>query len=452
MFPKNNPSKSALTLAIKALNQIEKSKITASLALARVIKKMNVKDRGAISYANRLVKETLRRQNVIDNIIRHSLAPESMKNLGFDVKSFLRIYVYQTKLTTQGGIKSITMAQMGRSILGWNRVAPIEEALGKILNLDLKALHALASDEERVGLKTFHPTWFVRYCIRLLGRNRAISFLRKNMDIPPTYIRINTLKGNEDTILSKIHSEGVQTRSKDNLRFVYEITERKVPPTRTDAFKEGLFFIQDKSSCLAVEVCDPKPGMTVIDVCAAPGGKTTYLAQLMENKGTIYSLDYSTRRMKILKSELERMGTKIVHAIIADAYNPFPLNIQADLLLLDPPCSSTGAFWKTPSAKWRIEPRSIRHLASVQYSMLEKCVNHIKLGGYLVYSTCSITVEENEMQIEKLLKRHPNFALVEAKPWVGVHGLRGQTDSQRLYPDKHDSNGFYIAKLVKYLE
>jgi 16S rRNA (cytosine967-C5)-methyltransferase len=189
--------------------------------------------------------------------------------------------------------------------------------------------------------------------------------------------------------------------------------------------------------------------MVVLDVCAAPGAKTTYIAQLMRNQGSIYSVDYSVRRMQTWQKEVFRMGVEIAEPIIADARSSLPFTAEADVVILDPPCTSTGAFGKFPSAKWRLTPRSIERMAGVQWLIINNCAEKVKAGGVLVYSTCSVTVEENEMIIERFLKGHPEFRLAEIDPKIGVSGLRGLTRCQRLYPHVHQCNGFFIAKLQK---
>jgi 16S rRNA (cytosine967-C5)-methyltransferase len=189
--------------------------------------------------------------------------------------------------------------------------------------------------------------------------------------------------------------------------------------------------------------------MTVFDVCAAPGAKTTYLAQLMQNKGEIVSLDYSRRRMTTWKNEIDKTGVEIAEPMIADARVPLPLVAKADLMILDPPCTSTGTFGKMPSAKWRLAPSSVEKMAEIQRQMLDNCSEYVKPGGTLVYSTCSITVEENELLVERFMKWHPEFLLTEVTPRMGLPGLRGLDKCRRLYPHVHRCNGFFIAKMLK---
>jgi len=170
----------------------------------------------------------------------------------------------------------------------------------------------------------------------------------------------------------------------------------------------------------------------------------------MQNLGMICSVDYSKRRMKGWKEEVARMGVEIAAPVIADARSSLPFAAEADIVVLDPPCTSTGAFGKLPSAKWRITPQSIETMAGIQWQMINSCAEKVKSGGILTYSTCSITVEENEMIIERFLKWHPEFSLTEINPKIGLPGLRELERCQRLYPQIHQSNGFFVAKLVKH--
>jgi len=445
--------KDAWTLAIESLSWMEMHKLSERLALAKTVKQLGIEDANAVRMAHMLVCETVRRRNFIDAFINHALQPQSLSNFNFGVQSFLRLYVYQTRIAKKWlkiDVKEAeNIAKLARSILGWKALRKVEHVLGFLLTQKPSVVLEDKGDEERVGLLTFHPTWFVKYCFKLLGRKKALELLEANLQSPPPYVRLNTLKGSETEILDKLAEEGVKLEKVEGLRYAYKVVSVEKPLTRTRSFHEGLFYIQDKASCFAAEVADPKPGMTVLDVCAAPGAKTTYLAQLMQNRGAIYSVDYSKRRMSIWKSEIARMGVDVAQPVIADACNPLPLKIEADIVVLDPPCTSTGAFGKLPSAKWRLTRRSVDKMAEIQWKMLCNCAEKVKAGGKLVYSTCSITVEENEMLIERFLKRYPEFSLTEITLRIGLPGLRGLEECRRLYPHIHQCNGFFIAQMIK---
>jgi 16S rRNA (cytosine967-C5)-methyltransferase len=445
--------KTAWTVAIETLSWMEMQRLSEHMALNRTVKQLGVGDADAVRYAYGLVVETVRRRNLIDKFVDSVLKPKTISELTMGVQAFLRLYVYQTRVT-KGWAKTDLreaerIASLGRAILGWKTLREVEPFLGFLLTRQVEPLLEAAGDEERVGLETFHPTWFVKYCFRLFGRDEAIAFLEGSVNPPPTCIRLNTLKASEDEILRRLEAEGVRLEKAEPLRHAYKVVGAKKPLAGTACFREGLFYIQDKASCFAAEAAAPKPGMAVLDVCAAPGAKTTYIAQLMQNRGAVYSVDYSVRRMQVWKREVARMGVEIAEAVMADARGALPFVLEADVVVLDPPCTSTGAFGKFPSAKWRLTPKSIDRMAEIQWLMINSCAETVKAGGVLIYSTCSVTVEENEMIVERFLKQHPEFALAEISPELGVPGLRGLDKCRRLYPHLHESNGFFVAKLQK---
>lgn len=445
--------KEAWTLAIEALSWMEMRRLSERLALAKTVKQLGVSDTDAVRFAHMLMCETVRRRNFIDTFINKTLKSETIGEFDLGVQAFLRLYVYQTRIAKNWAKIDIeeaeNIAKLARSILGWKTLRKVEHVLGELLTQKPESILEGVSDEERIGLLTFHPTWFVRYCFRTFGRQEAITLLEANMRSPPTYIRFNTLKADAKEISEKLAEEDIRVERVEQFRHTYKVLGTKHPLTRTTSFREGLFYIQDKASCFAAEATNPKPKMAVLDVCAAPGAKTTYLAQLMQNCGAIFSVDYSRRRMNVWKSEVARMGVENAVPIIADACNPLPLNLEADIVVLDPPCTSTGAFGKLPSAKWRLTRRSIDKMAEIQWQMINNCAERVKSGGTLVYSTCSITLEENEMVIERFLKWHPEFSLNEITPKIGLLGLRGLNKCQRLHPNSHQCNGFFIAKLFR---
>lgn len=429
-------------------------KLSERLALARTVKQLGIGDADAVRYGYGLVCETVRRKNLIDSFVNSVLEPKDINEFSLGVQAFLRLYVYQTRIAKQWSKidlgEAADIAKLGRAILGWTTLSEVEPFLGLLLTRKLETVFKGASEEKRVALQTFHPTWFVKYCFALLGRDEATAFLEGSVNPPPTYIRLNTLRASEEEILGKLAGESVRVEKVELLRHAYKVTATRQPLMRTRSFQEGLFFVQDKASCYAAEAADPKPCMTVLDVCAAPGAKTTYLAQLMGNRGAVYSVDFSVRRMQTWRREVARMGVENAESVVADARVSLPFTVDADVVVLDPPCTGTGAFGKFPSAKWRLTPRSVERMAEFQLWMINNCAEKVKAGGgVLAYSTCSVTVEENEMVVERFLRGHPEFKLAEIEPKIGLPGLRGLSLCQRLYPHVHECNGFFVAKLQK---
>jgi len=287
----------AWTLAIETLSWIELQRLSERLALAKVARQLKIQDAKVVGLAYKLVFETLRRRNLLDFIINQALAPHTLGDFKLGPQAFLRLFTYETRFVDSGFSKAGSMAKLGRSILGWRAVKGVEEALGRILSIQFDTALKKVGDEERIVLLTCNPLWFVKYCFQLLGRSEALKFLESATRPSPIYLRINTLKAPEESILKKLESERIRTEKVSQLAHTYKLIEAKEPLVRTRSFREGLFYIQDMASCLAAEIADPASGMTVLDVCAAPGAKTAYMAQLMENEGKIYSVDYSKRRM-----------------------------------------------------------------------------------------------------------------------------------------------------------
>ncbi len=444
------PSLRSWSLAIDSMVLMEARRLNPTLALSISSHRDESLSPADRMTAKRLVTETTRRLNFIDRMLNFLLAPSGLRNLQSKVRAFIRLYTFYTRF---GGdnreTRPVAAARLGRRLLGWRTLNPVEHILGRILVFDPERMFDRLDEFEVIALKTFHPTWFVRYCFNLLGKDEAMQFLEASNRIPPTYLRINTLKAQVGEIESALESEGMDVNPFGEINDVYEVIRSSRPPVTSKAHQGGLFFLQDPASCLAVQAAEPEPGWKVLDVCAAPGGKTTHLAQLMKDKGHIISIDLSKRRLEILKREVFRGGSTIVDPILADAIRPVPLEGEFNLVILDPPCSSTGTFWKTPSAKWRIDSRSFMRYGKLQEQMIDSCSKNVRVGGFLVYSTCSISLEENELVIESFLKDHPGFRIVPTKPTVGRPGFKGQINCQRLYPHMNRTNGFFLAKMQR---
>jgi 16S rRNA (cytosine967-C5)-methyltransferase len=428
-------------------------RLSEPLALAKTVKQLNIRDPDAVRFARSLISETVRRQNFIDAFIKQAIEPSSLERFNLRVQAFLRLYVYQTRIATNWSKIDLNQAEsitrLARSILGWQTLQPIEPFLGTLLVQRPEVVIEHKNDVTRVALQTFHPTWFVDYCFKLFGRKEALAILESDMISPPLYVRLNTLRAEQDQILAKLHEEGIEVEDIEQSAFTYKVLKAKKPIAKTTCFHEGLIHLQDRSDSVVAEAANPGRGITVLDVCCAPGIITTELGQMMDNDGRIVSVDYSRRRMSAWTKEIRRAGVKIAEPIIVDAQKPLLMALEADLVVLDPPCTGTGMFSRLPSFKWRLSPRSIDRMADIQWRMLDNCASHVKSGGVLIYSTSSITVEENELLVEKFLKWYPEFSLAEMSLKTGLPGLRGLDKCRRLYPHIHRCNGLFVAKLVK---
>ena len=295
-----------------------------------------------------------------------------------------------------------------------------------------------------------YPRWFINMLRRILGKEEAENLMKfQDMARPPTYFTVNKLLSREGEVLRSLEEAGVEFSEDERLKGIYIIKSMKRSRRILELARKGLIMIHDLSSYYTIKVMDPKPGDTILDVCAAPGTKTILMSIAMRNRGEIISIDSSPTRLRTHLRRVRRAGALIVNDILADATKPLPLNLKADIVLVDPPCSSTGLFWREPIYRWTIKPRHVRMFARLQAKILENSSRHVKPNGMLLYSTCSLTIEENELILEDFLKVHPEFYLEEVYPELGDRGLRGLSEARRLYPHRDRCNGFFLAKLVK---
>jgi len=434
-------------IAVEALSWIELEGLSLSSALTQTVSQLEIRDVKRMVLARRLVRECLRRRNFVDKIVNHAVAPEFLSDFTLGIQAFLRLYAYSTKFTAAGREAGVQLAEIGRRVLGWKTLMPVEEALGKILAIYPNSLLEDVDEIERISLQTFNPTWFTKYCIRLLGRSEAIKLLKTQEDVLRPLLCVNSFKAGEDAVLATLSKQGVILEKVEALPLLYRIVETETPLTRLKEYREGLFYLPNLASCLAVVAGKPMADATVLDVGATHGVKAAYAALFLKGSGRVLSVDYPSLPMGRLQAQLKRLGIQNVDVIASDLGGNLPFKGNADVIYVTPPSSGSGAFWRTAS-KWR-GSNVVKRMVDMQWRLLNHSVNYLAPGGCLVYSTSSILVEENELIIERFLKEHPEFVLAEVEPRMGVLGLRGQEEAMRLYPHKHNVDGTYIAKLIQ---
>ena len=440
----------AVALAIESLSWMEHEGLSERTAFARTSKQLGITKTDQMKKAQLLILETTRRRNLVDYIImRASGGQLDLASLQHGIASVLRLFCYWTRLHGADDHDVVRFLRAARSTLGWKILQPIEPMFGRILAIEISEEMRKLPYDQAVTLNLFHPAWFVSASTSLLGRPAALELMQRNAYRASSYIRINTLRGNEEACLREIDEGGAELEPVQSLPLTFKVLSSKRPIMQSDAYRRGRLAIQDKASILAGAIASPKPGDSVLDICAAPGAKTAHLAELMENKGTICSIDRSSVRMSFWKREADRLGVRIAHPVLADAGRSLPLDVQVDVVLLDPPCSNTGTFWRSPAEKWTTTPERVHVLARAQRAMLENGSRSVREGGTLVYSTCSILAEENEHVINGFLRANPDFRAVDSGPRIGMPGLYGLDMSRRLYPHIHDCNGHFISKMKR---
>jgi 16S rRNA (cytosine967-C5)-methyltransferase len=438
-------TRDSLAVAIEALSWMAYAGIGERTALFKAAEQLGVTQANELRQAHRLIMETARFQNRLEGLISRSQDRDKIRRTPHGVTSFLKILAYLKYVENKPEKDLIQSVSWARQILGWKELHPLEKGIALIASGSLDLYDDELSESERLALETCHPVWFVERTIRVFGRAFALRILRRNLSLLPTYIRLNALKISNKASVRDIACR-IRGSRLQQLDYVLKVERARSVLARSSLFESGEIVLQDLASIVTGLVASPKQGAVVVDVCAAPGNKTSHLAAIMENKGEIYSIDASQKRLSHWKTEMHRTGVSIAYPIRTDAMH-IPLSKEADLVLVDPPCSNTGVFARNPSIKWNTTTSRVDDLAIRQYSILRAASEHVAQNGTLVYCTCSILPEENELVIDNFLRRHQDFRLVPQTPLLGSPGLGGLDQCQRFYPHLHDCNGYFIAKL-----
>jgi 16S rRNA (cytosine967-C5)-methyltransferase len=290
-----------------------------------------------------------------------------------------------------------------------------------------------------------HPSWMVRRYLNRFGSESTEKLLLANNDKPFLTLKINAVKTNLEEFRSLLDSVKLRYISGKYLPEFFRL-QNLTNITAWEYFGKGYFNIQDESTGLACKLLDVKPGMRVLDLFAAPGGKTAYLASLMNDEGEIVAVDRYEARLNILNSNMERLGFKSVRTFAADAleFKDEPY----ERVLADVPCSGTGTLSKKPDIKWKKDLLDIKRMADMQIKYIEKSALHVKVNGVLVYSTCSIEPEENYEIVKKFLEKNNNFKLIDASTTLPDE-LIDEHGCIQTYPHIHQMDGSFAAKLIR---
>ena len=290
-----------------------------------------------------------------------------------------------------------------------------------------------------------HPAWMVKRYLDRFGREETEKLLAANNEKPYLTLRVNAIKTTPEEFKSLLEQVNLKYRPGKFLNEFVQL-QNLTNITAWDYYVKGYFNIQDESAGLAVRLLDVHPGMNVLDMCAAPGGKTAYLGSLMNNTGSITALDRYDGRLNLVRKNNDRLGLTCVTTIESDALEfesePF------DRVLADVPCSGTGTLSKKPDIKWKKDIFDLRRMTEMQLKLVSKAATLVKVGGALVYSTCSIEPEENFEVVKKFLDTHPNFKFESAKGKV-TDSLVDENGCIQTLPQKHQMDGAFAAKLIR---
>jgi 16S rRNA (cytosine967-C5)-methyltransferase len=295
-----------------------------------------------------------------------------------------------------------------------------------------RALEALKLSQPALGYS--HPEWLCERWRKRLGEDHLRQLLQWNNTPAVTYARVNTLKPASADVLMLWAKESVQCVPRQfdwaGNGLIYELNSHP-PLASLTTFQHGLFYIQDPSTLLAVQMLNPQPGETILDLCAAPGGKTTYMAQLMENRGRIVAQDPHPKRLRMIRENCERLGVTCVDCSAPTTIDFPELSISFDRVLVDVPCSNTGVMRRRVDLRWRVRLEEIQRLRVQQLELLHDAAIQVKPGGVLVYSTCSLEAEENREVMNEFLAAHRDFELEQER---------------ELFPFSDGVDGAYVAR------
>ena len=293
---------------------------------------------------------------------------------------------------------------------------------------------------------------------QFLGEDQTIQLLEANEKPLTPSIRVNTLKIDKDTLKNRLERKGFKLESIDWIQYGFKIKNTPLNLGSTHEYLQGFYYLQSVAPMLPAFILDPNPSDIVIDMCAAPGGKATHLAQIMNNEGNLILIERNRNRIPALEFNLRRMGVSNSIVINEDAVNLSKMNLKADKILLDAPCTGEGLIRQDSSRKRSKTMKDIKKLSTIQKKLLKTGLNSLNPGGQLLYSTCSIAPEENELVLDAVLKDISEFSIVKIPINYGIEGLteiNGKTlredikFSQRLYPHLHNTIGFFISLIEK---
>lgn len=306
-------------------------------------------------------------------------------------------------------------------------------------------------DPVSLSLRFSYPEWLVRKWLEDFGLDYTLKIVSPVEQDDYISIRVNTLKTDTARLEQSFEDLKMPVSSglymKDALRILKagDVEKHRL-------YSDGLFTVQDESSMIVVNVLDPLPGERVLDACAAPGGKTTYISEKMADMGQIIAWDIHENRVDMIAKNMTRMGSSIIYPLIQDAGVMITeYKEKFDRVLVDAPCSGLGVSHKKPDIKLKIKPEGIDSLLKAQWSILSNCANYVKIGGVLVYSTCTINAEENQGMIAKFLNCFDNFKIYpidDLLPEV-LRGRLSPDGTIQLIPSRDFIDGFFIARFKR---
>lgn len=437
----------AREIAYKVLLDIEKNKNYSNMSINKHFKdvKLSNQDRG---LATEIIYGVIENKYYIDYMI-DKLSKVKTNKMEIYIKTLLRMGIYQimflNSISDYAAVnETVNLAKKKNSkVSGFingilRNVIRQKETIGEIKVKD---------DVDYLSIKYSYDKWMIRNWMIHFGKEFTEELLEVNSQRPSIYLRTNTLKITRDELIQKLEQQNIKASKVNVVEEAIKVENLKDIENNT-LYKEGLFTIQDISSMLVGKVMNPKENSLVLDVCSAPGGKTTHMATLMNNTGQVVSRDIYEHKLKLIKASCKRLGLTNVNV---EEFNGISLDRESigkfDYVLADVPCSGLGIIRRKPEIKYK-EKEEFRDLPPIQKNILENASKYVKKGGTLIYSTCTIQDSENIDIINEFLQKNKNFKLAP------INEVKVDLDNQekgymKIYPNVHDMDGFFISKLIR---
>ncbi|MEA5619574.1 16S rRNA (cytosine(967)-C(5))-methyltransferase [Cronbergia sp. UHCC 0137] len=430
----NNPRQ----LAFIALRDVHQGAYT-DVAIDRVLQKVNLADRDR-RLLTELVYGSTRRQRTLDTLI-DQLATKASHQQPKDLRTILHLGFYQLRyqerIPPSAAVNTTVELAKNNGFSGLTGF--VNGLLRQYIRLAEKSLEPLKlpeKPEERLGILHSFPDWITQVWLEQLGITETEKLCQWMNQTPTIDLRVNILRSSVEEVESAFTSAGVLVKRIPQLPQGLRLISSTGPIQQLPGFNQGWWTIQDSSAQLVGHLLDPQPGEVIIDVCAAPGGKTTHIAELMGDTGKIWACDRTPSRLRKLQTNAQRLHLQSIDICTGDSRNLPQFYHTADRLLLDAPCSGLGTLHRHADARWRQTPESVQELSQLQTELISHTANFVKNNGILVYATCTLHPAENEQVIAKFLATHPN--------WQQEQGT-----ANKVWPHQQDMDGFFMVRLRK---
>lgn len=424
---------------VKMLMKMESSEAYSNLLLDHAFNEAELSDRDK-AFAAALFYGVLERRLTLDYVIRTNskIAFEKLDKAAVQIlRTGLYQLLYMPSVPESAAVNE--SVKMCKKLKCFSAQGFVNGMLRSFIRSGKKISYLGISPEKRLSVEYSCPEWLTEKFISEYGMDFAVRALKASVGKPPVYARVNVLRTTTDKVIAELAKQRIKAAPYPGLVNCIRL-EKAGDIEKCAPFRQGLFHVQDISSQLCCLTLRPVVNETVLDVCAAPGGKSFTLAELMGNNGKLYSMDLHDMRVGLIEDGAARLGIKIITAMQNDASKFNGALPQADRVLCDVPCSGFGVIRRKPEIKYK-PPEEFAGLPEIQYQILETSARYVKSGGTLVYSTCTLSRAENDDVADRFAAAHPEFM-----PIVQPVPLSAPGDYKRTYcPDENGGDGFFTA-------